>query len=89
MKNPKINRLIGYIILFVGFVLFYRGFHYPTENDPVNGHNAVLITVASVMIIGAVFWMVLKVRCPHCNKLLHVRLYNIDICPYCGKRTDI
>ena len=31
MKNPKTNRLIGYIVLFIGFIIWYKGFHSPTE----------------------------------------------------------
>lgn len=88
MNNPKINRLIGYIILFTGFVLFYKGFHSATPADPINGHDPILIVFSIVIIIGSIVWSILKVRCPHCNSMLPLKLYNIDVCPYCGKKTD-
>ena len=88
MKNPKINRIIGYVVLFIGFFVFYKGFHSATAADPVNGLNPLLICISLVLIIGAFVWVILKVRCPHCGKLLNIKLGNIDICPHCGKRTD-
>lgn len=88
MKNPKINRIIGYVVLFIGFFVFYKGFHSSTAADPVNGLNPLSICISLVLIIGAFVWLILKVRCPHCGKLLNIKLGNIDICPHCGKRTD-
>lgn len=88
MKNPKINRLIGYVLMFAGFFVWYKGFHSSTAQDPINGLDPFLIVISLIMVIGAIVWMILKVRCPHCNKLLNLKLGNIDICPYCGKRTD-
>ncbi len=88
MKKPKINRIIGYVVLFIGFFVFYKGFHSPTAADPVNGQNPLLICISLILIIGAFVWLVLKVRCPHCSKLLNIKLGNIDVCPHCGKNTD-
>ena len=88
MKNPKINRMIGYIILFIGFALFYKGFHAGTAADGVNGVDPFLVIVSLIVVIGAAVWMFLTVRCPHCNCLLNPKLANIDICPQCGKRCD-
>lgn len=88
MKNPTINRMIGYIVLFIGFFMFYRGFHYPTQEDPVNGHNPILIGISIILIIVSFSWMLIKVRCPHCNQLLALKLKNIDFCPNCGKNTN-
>ena len=88
MKNPKINRIVGYVVLFIGFFLFYKGFHYPTQDDPVNGHNPILIGISIVMVIASFLWMLKKVRCPHCNILLELKLRTIDICPNCGKNTN-
>ena len=89
MKNPTTNRTIGYIILFAGFSLLFWGTHYPTPEDPFNGKNPVLIVLSIIVIIAAMAWTIAKVRCPHCGKLLELKLYNIDRCRYCGKRTDI
>ena len=88
MRDPKINRIIGYVVLFIGFLIWYKGFHSSTESDPINGHDPLLIGISVAVIISSVVWMILKVRCPHCNKLLTLKLGNIDVCPYCGKRTD-
>lgn len=89
MKNPKINRIIGYIILFIGFGLFYKGFHAGTAPDGVNGVDAFTVVVACIFIVGAIVWTILKVRCPHCNGMLNPKLTNIDVCPFCGKSTDV
>lgn len=88
MKNPRISRMIGYVILFIGFILFYKGFHFSTIEDPVNGKNPILIVIAVLLIILSFVWMLLKVRCPHCKKLLYLRLRNLDKCPHCGRDTD-
>lgn len=88
MKNPKVNRLIGYLILFIGFVIFYRGAQPVSVTDNPADANFFLIAVSFVFIVGSIVWMVKKVRCPHCNHLLHLKLYNIDVCPNCGKSTD-
>lgn len=88
MKNPTINRILGYVILFIGFFLFYKGFHYPTHEEPVNGHNPIIIGISIIIMIISFAWMLLKVRCPHCNQLLALKLKNIDVCPNCGKNTD-
>lgn len=88
MNNPKINRLIGYIVLFIGFAIFYKGFHAGTAADGINGTDPVLIGVSILLILGAAIWMFLKVRCPHCNALLNPKLTNINRCPHCGRSTD-
>lgn len=88
MRNPKTNRWIGYIILFIGFTIFYKGFHAGTAPDGVNGTNSFIIAVGLVFVISSFVWMILKVRCPHCGKLLELKLYNIDRCPHCGRYTD-
>lgn len=88
MKNPKINRTIGYIILFSGFGFFYKGLHSGTLEDGINSMNLLLVIIAIVFIVFSIIWMILKVRCPHCNRLLNLKLWNIDYCPFCGKRTD-
>ena len=86
-KSPKINRLIGYVTMFIGFITFYKGFHSFTESDSINGHDPLLIGVSIVIIVASFVWLIVKVRCPHCHKLLDIRLTNIDKCPYCGKST--
>lgn len=89
MKNPRVNRIIGYIILFIGFVLFYKGFHQYNLEGSFNGKSVVLIVISSVFIIGSFVWMILKVRCPHCGKLLDLKLYDISVCKFCGKDTSV
>ena len=80
---------MGYAILFVGFILFYRGLHCLAQEDPVNGHNSILIGISIIIMIASFAWMLLKVRCPHCNQLLDLRLYNIDVCLYCNQLLDL
>lgn len=88
MNNPKINRLIGYIFLFIGFFLFYKGVKPVSLTDNIADADFVLLVLSFVFLIGSIVWMIKKVRCPHCNNLLHLKLYNIDVCPHCGKSTD-
>lgn len=88
MKNPKVNRFIGYVILFVGFFFFYKGFHANTALDSVNGYDAKLVGIAVILMLVSFGWMLMKVRCPHCGQLLDLKLNNISVCPYCGKMTD-
>lgn len=84
MKNPSINRMIGYAILFISFYLWYKGFHY----DGISEKNNLLIGLAAVVTIVSFVWLLVKVRCPHCHKLLHIKLYDISVCQHCGKETD-
>ena len=86
MNNPNINRLLGYIGIMIGCVIWCWGFHYPTEEDPVTGHNPVLIVISLIIIIAAFIWLIMKVRCPYCHKLLDTRFRIVDRCPHCGKR---
>lgn len=88
MNNPKINRLIGYIVLFIGFFLFYKGVKPVSLTDNIADADFVFLALAVGFLVGSTVWMIKKVRCPHCNKLLHLKLYNIDVCPHCCKSTD-
>lgn len=88
MKNPRVNRIIGYIILFIGFVLFYKGFRLYNLDGVFNGKSIVIIIASAIFVIGSLIWMILKVRCPHCGKLLDLKLYDIRTCKFCGKSTD-
>lgn len=40
-----------------------------------------------ISIGGAVHWLV-TVRCPHCGRLLDLRLHFETYCPYCGEPLD-
>lgn len=86
MKNPKINRVIGYIVLFIGFGLFYKGLHASIDES---GIDYFFVVTGLVFVIASIIWMILKVRCPHCGGILNPKLTNIDCCPYCGKNTEI
>lgn len=89
MKNPKINRIIGYIVMFIGFYVFYKGCHAGTAANGVDGYDYFVIGIGLLLVIGAFVWMLLKVRCPYCNGLLNLKLADISVCPYCGKKTEI
>jgi len=82
MKNPKINRIIGYVIFFIACAMFIMG---TMSSDPL---RTVLYIIGGIIAAVSVVWMVMKVRCPHCGALLHLKLYNIDRCPQCGRSTD-
>lgn len=87
MKNPRINRLLGYVVMFIGFIVFYKGNHAGTAPNGVDGYDYPTIVMGLLLVIAAFVWMFLKVRCPHCNGLLNLKLGNIDVCPHCGKET--
>ncbi len=85
MNTPRKCRRTGYVILFTGVVLFALGLYPRNTGGKV---NVFLVIVSLIIIAASVVWMIKKVRCPHCGALLHLKLYNIDVCPYCGKNTD-
>ncbi len=85
MNTPQKCRRTGYVILFTGVVLFALGL-YPRNTG--GKANVFLVIVSLILIAASVVWMIKKVRCPHCGALLHLKLYNIAVCPYCGKNTD-
>lgn len=70
--------------MFSGFIAVYKGSHMGTASG---GVDKILLALGLITVAASVIWMVLKVRCPHCNKLLPLKLYNIDTCPYCGMNT--
>lgn len=86
MKDPKVNRLIGYVVLFIGFGFFYKGFHTTTDASSIDLFGVV---IGLIFVVTSIIWMVSKVRCPHCGGILDPRLTNIDYCPNCGKSTKV
>jgi len=82
MKDPKINRIIGYVIFLAACIFFIMG---TVSGGPL---MIVFYIIGGVIAAASVVWMIMKVRCPHCGALLHLKLYNIDRCPVCGKSTD-
>ena len=81
MKDPKINRFIGYVIFFTACIFMIVG--------TVSGGVLLVVfyILAGIFAVTSLVWMIMKVRCPHCGALLHLKLYNIDRCPQCGKST--
>lgn len=77
-NDPILNRRIMYVILFAGFALFAKG---------ARSGNMFLTIISLALIIGSFIWGIMKVRCPHCGGLLQLKLYDISLCPHCGKRT--
>ena len=43
-----------------------------------------IVLGAAISIGGVIHWLV-TVRCPHCGRLLDLRLGFEDYCPYCGE----
>lgn len=89
MKNPHMNRILGYIVMFIGFYVFYKGAHAGTAPNGIDGYDYFVLGMGLILVIAAFVWMFLKVRCPHCNGILNLKLGNIDVCPHCGKQTRI
>ncbi len=82
MRDPRVNRIIGYVIFFIACGFMIAG----TVSGGV--FMAVFYVLGGLFALVSVVWMVMKVRCPHCGALLYLKLYNIDRCPQCGKSTD-
>ncbi|MBQ3842966.1 MAG: hypothetical protein II820_09775 [Ruminiclostridium sp.] len=84
--NPRIARTIGYFILFASCIVMGAG---AACIDVMGGVlTMIMLVVGAVLFAFSVIWMIRKVRCPHCGNLLHLKLYDISVCPYCGKSTD-
>ncbi|WP_019001936.1 DUF2614 family zinc ribbon-containing protein [Succinimonas amylolytica] len=87
-RDPRLNRMAGYVILFTGFGILAFGSSFRSEADPYNWKFVLLFLVSMVFLIYSLIWMIKTVRCPHCNSLLHLKLRNIDVCPWCKYPTD-
>ena len=86
MNKPRVNRVIGYVILFLGFLFIIMGTVCRDRGDGI--FSIVCYVFGGLLDVFSVVWMVLKVRCPHCGAILHFKLYDIRRCPYCGRSTD-
>jgi hypothetical protein len=88
-NNPTRNRIKGYGILSAGILCFALGCFINNTTSQRTAAYALCAAGIIICIISTV-WMIRKVRCPHCGKLLHLKLfYSNRTCPYCGKDTDI
>ncbi len=86
-NNPSTNKIIGYLILFASFIPIAIGYKLISSGKlMIIGVIALLIGI--FLFCASVVWMFKKVRCPHCNALLPLKIRPISKCPYCGKRTD-
>ncbi|MBQ3682780.1 MAG: hypothetical protein II922_06835 [Succinimonas sp.] len=87
-RDPRLNRMAGYAIMFSGFgVLAFASAH-PGENGAVTLFHIFLFIISGALLVFSGIWMFKTVRCPHCKRLLHLKLYNIDVCPWCHYPTD-
>ena len=84
--TPRKARIIGYIILFASFPFF--GLAGCFLNIAGGLLSMIFLVIGALGITVSVIWDIRKVRCPHCNTLLPLKLYDIRTCPYCGKNTD-
>lgn len=87
-RNPNTNKLIGFAILFSGFVLFGIGWRLTKAVGIECILGYVLVVMGLVLCVVSTIWVIKKVRCPHCNALLSLKLSSVNTCPYCGRRTD-
>lgn len=72
-------QIISVVIVFAGLVIMMFG----SANDSI-----VMMWVSLAVVIGAVVYMVINFRCPHCSSLLYPKAGIPDYCPHCGKRID-
>ncbi len=84
--TPRIARIIGYVILFASFPFMGAGM---CLTDVAGGLlSMALLIVGGGLLAASAVWCLRKVRCPHCNALLPLKLYDIRVCPYCKKSTE-
>ena len=84
--SPRLARVIAYILMFASFPCF--GFAMAFSDVMGGLVSMVLLVVGALLFTASVIWALRKVRCPHCNALLPLKLYDIRVCPYCKKSTD-
>ena len=84
--DPRLARAIGYAAMFGGFIVV--GIGTACFNILEGVVSLILYGIAGLFLAFSIIWMIRKVRCPHCGQLLHLKLYDISVCPYCGKSTD-
>ena len=87
-NNPNTNKIIGYVILFIGFVFFAVGWRIKNTVGIGRLFGYVLIIIGLALCVAATVWVVKKVRCPHCNALLSLKMKSEHICPYCHEKID-
>lgn len=82
MFSVRVHYLIGVILFFLGLGVMgsvtYDAYGTP---DPVGSFLGAVIAVAGLI------WVMWKVRCPHCNKMIFKRIGVYDVCPYCNNST--
>ena len=88
LNNPSHNRIIGYLIMISGAITFGTGMEIAHMTGIIRLLGEIICVIGIGLFIASIVWMYKKVRCPHCGMLLHLKLYPIRKCPYCGKRTD-
>ena len=84
MKNPNKHRAIMFLILFSGFGVMGLGAVFVTEE----WLRYVLFGVGIVMAVISTVYGVRHVRCPHCHRLLSMKITYTVTCPYCRQRVD-
>ena len=84
MRNPNIQRAISFLILFGGFGIMAVG----GVLVPIGWVRYLLLGVGIVMVVISVIYSIKNVRCPHCRRLLSLRIAYTVTCPYCHKRVD-
>ena len=87
-NNPTHNKIIGYLIMILGFIFFVVGVPIALSTGIIRLLGEIICAIGIALLIASTVWMYKKVRCPHCGALLNLKIWPIRKCPYCGKRTD-
>lgn len=85
--NPRLARAIGYAVMFAGFICVGIGTACLNTFEGIK--SIIIYCLAGVLLTFSIIWMIRKVRCPHCGRLLHLKLYDISVCQNCGRSTDL
>lgn len=82
MNNPNINRIVSYLITILGMMIAgISAIIFGVEPLPIMFYAGVVIA------FGGMVYGILTIRCPHCQRLLHIKGITPDkYCPYCGKK---
>ena len=81
-KLPIITRnVIYYITMFGGCIIGLISSQF-SQDDSMN----IGMAVGLLLIVGAVVWHILLLRCPHCDQHFHIRQAIPKHCPNCGSK---
>lgn len=82
MKNPNKCRYIMFIVVIIGLII-------AGISAVVFGVDSIqpLLAIGVLVSFGGLIIGIVTIRCPFCNRLLHLKgIVPDEFCPHCGKK---